>query len=698
MDHLIERYLEEAQDLLQELEQDLLMLEEDLSDQETIEKVFRVMHTLKGSSSMFGYQKVGDVTHFLESCYDGIRAGNKELDTKLVSLTFLSLDHIKQLLSDPGLSSEDIRLQHAQLLEQLEKQLSQEAAAAESVLEEAGKYKQDREQHTWFIYFKPKPEIFQFGSNPLYILDDLSQLGVLKSFVSDAGLPGLEELSPELSYLSWGCLLQSEASEAEIQEVFLFVEDLCELNISLLTKGDALKILDQALIEKLRNSFIKAESTQQLEAYVAELKAILGPGPATENTGQAEGAAKVEDGSKSGRRQATVPAGKSMNTSSIRVASDKLDDLMNLISELVANQARLSLLAEQDQVSGLSVISEEMEKITRRLRDKTFDICLIPIGDTVTRFRRLVRDLSQELNKKILFEAEGVETELDKNVIEQLTDCLVHIFRNSIDHGIEDELSRKKMGKSSAGKIKLKAYNSGTNVIIEVQDDGAGIDPGKVKAKALQKGLIEENQELDQQEIFDLLFHPGFSTAREVTAVSGRGVGMDVVKKKIKEMRGEVEIHSELNYGTTVRIAIPLTISIIDGLLVRVCETDYVIPLSFVKKSYMVDQADLDRSSNHQLILDGQPVPYFDMAAAFSSREKVSTGFAVSIAHENKTVALLVEEIIGEYQAVLKPLGSMFQEQDFLSGASLKGDGTVGLVIDPPRLINSVLINQNVLI
>jgi two-component system chemotaxis sensor kinase CheA len=694
MDHLIQQYLEEANDLLQELEQDLLILEENLSDQETVEKVFRVMHTLKGSSSMFGYQKVGDVTHFLENCYDEIRAVKGKPNQKLVSLTFLALDHIKRLLSDPELSSEDTRLEHEQLLEELEKQWNHKAQKPALAKEQSIDQPGAQEQHIYFIYFKPKPEIFQFGSNPLYILDDLAQLGELRTFVNDSSLPSLEEIKPELSYLSWGCLLLSEAAETEIQEVFLFVEDLCDLKISHVTKGEAFKSLDQELSESLKQSFIQADRHQQLDAFIEELKAALEPAYSEDTEQPWETAATNQ----AGRTQAAALAGKSMHSNSIRVASGKLDELMNLISELVATQARLSLLAEQDQVSGLSVISEEMEKITRRLRDKTFDICLIPIGDTVTRFRRLVRDLSQELHKKIHFEAEGVETELDKNVIEQLTDCLVHIFRNSIDHGIEDELTRQKQGKAPTGKIKLKAYNSGTNVMIEVQDDGAGIDPEKVKAKALQQGLIEEDQELNEQEIFDLLFHPGFSTAREITAVSGRGVGMDVVKKKIKEMRGEVEIHSQLNQGTTVKVAIPLTISIIDGLLVRVSQTDYVIPLSFVKKSYMVDPSDLRRSSNHQLILDGQPVPYFDMAAAFSSGEKVSHGFAVSIAHENKTVALLVEQIIGEYQAVLKPLGSLFQELDFLSGASLKGDGTVGLVIDPPRLINSVLINQNVLI
>jgi two-component system chemotaxis sensor kinase CheA len=694
MDHLIQRYLEEANDLLQELEQDLLILEDNLSDQETVEKVFRVMHTLKGSSSMFGYQKVGDVTHFLENCYDEIRAAKAQPDQKLVSLTFLALDHIKRLLSDPQLSSESTRLEHEQLLEELEKQWHHKAQTPALAKEQAIDQPGAQEQHTYFIYFKPKPEIFQFGSNPFYILDDLAQLGELRTFVNDSILPSLEEIKPELSYLSWGCLLLSEAAETEIQEVFLFVEDLCDLKISLVTNGKAFERLDQELSECLKQSFIQADLHQQLDAFIEELKAALEPAY-SENTEQPW---ETTATNQPGKAQATALAGKSMHSNSIRVASGKLDELMNLISELVATQAKLSLLAEQDQVSGLSVISEEMEKITRRLRDKTFDICLIPIGDTVTRFRRLVRDLSQELHKNIHFEAEGVETELDKNVIEQLTDCLVHIFRNSIDHGIEDELTRQQQGKAPAGKIKLKAYNSGTNVIIEVQDDGAGIDPEKVKAKALQQGLIEEDQELSEQEIFDLLFHPGFSTAREITAVSGRGVGMDVVKKKIKEMRGEVEIHSQLHQETTVKIAIPLTISIIDGLLVRVSQTDYVIPLSFVKKSYMVDPTDLSRSSNHQLILDGQPVPYFDMAAAFSSGENVSHGFAVSIAHENKTVALLVEQIIGEYQAVLKPLGSMFQELDFLSGASLKGDGTVGLVIDPPRLINSVLINQNVLI
>lgn len=357
----------------------------------------------------------------------------------------------------------------------------------------------------------------------------------------------------------------------------------------------------------------------------------------------------------------------------------------------MANQERLSLLTALSLQPELASVAEEIEKITRQLRDKTFDICLVPIGSLLTRFKRLVRDLSLELHKNIMFEAEGVETELDKNVVEGLSECLVHIFRNSIDHGLEDEAERLRKGKSAQGRILLKAYNSGTNVVIEVQDDGAGIDLEKVRKKAIEKALIKPEQKLTEQETLELLFMAGFSTAQGVTAVSGRGVGMDVVRKKIKELRGDVSISSRKDAGTTITISLPLTISILDGLLVRVSDTDFVLPLSFVEKSYSVSVAELARATNNQLILDGTPVINFNLADAFSFGSLSNTAFGVVIKMGQTSVVLLVDEIIGEYQAVLKPLGRFYQHQDFLSGGSLKGDGTVALVIDPHKLVQEIL-------
>ncbi len=672
MDHLRHKYLEEAKDLLQELEQALLLLEEKPADKGTAATIFRVMHTLKGSSSMFGFQKVGELTHLLENCFENVRDGKVKVGTELLTLTFSVLDHIQHLLQDPELKDVNAAQMHSSLLKQAIELYD------DTIEPGAGNFIEPTEEeaaNTFFIYFEPREEILKNGSNPLYLLDDLGQLGKLKTFVAETKLPTLADIDPQLCYLAWGSLLVTTASVADIQEVFMFVEHLCDIEIAPIAKGDLLSELSKDALKELADAFAAEGSRASFQQFIQKIKAVtkvVAPG----NEQQAP----------SEEREVL----KENTISSIRVASDKLDDLMNLISELVANQARLSLLAGNDLVPELSEVAEEMEKLTRRLRDKTFDICLIPIGNNLTRFKRLVRDLSKELDKRIVFEAEGTETELDKNVMEHLTDCLVHLFRNSIDHGIEGEAERIRKGKNPVGSIMLKAYNSGANVIIEIKDDGHGIDPAKIKAKALEKGLIMAEEVFTDAEILDLIFHPGFSTASKVTEVSGRGVGMDVVRKKVKELRGEVSIASVPGKGTTIRIAIPLTISIIDGLLVRVGNTDFVLPLSYVEKSYAVSSQDLEKAFNNQLILNGEPVPYFDLSAAFAEKPLNGHGFAIQVSTGYKNMALVVEEIVGEYQAVLKPLGQFYRDIDFISGASLKGDGTVVLVLDPQKLIEDL--------
>lgn len=660
MERFRQKYLEEAQDLLQELEQALLVLERHPSDRESAEKVFRVMHTLKGSSSMFGYPKVSEVTHFLENRFNDLREGELPLSKGLASLTFRSLDHIKQLLNDQHLQNDAVRQEHDFLVEQLTSAMEPESPVA---------FPPDNSQAamacaTYFIYFKPYKEALRFGANPLYILDDLAQLGSMKSFLCAAALPALSELDPQAFYLKWGCLLATEASLPEIQDVFLFIEDLSAIKIVRLADQNLLESADQTVLTVFADRFQQGVPEEDIQVFAEELSSAL-----------------------SGKEEITEPK---TSRAGIRVSSEKLDEFINLISELVTSQAHLSLLADRYSIPELQEASEQMEKITRQLRDKSLEISLVPINSTLTLFRRLVRDLAQELNKKVIFEVEGEETELDKNVIEHLSDCLVHIFRNSIDHGIEDEGSRMRAGKSPEGRILLKAYTSGGRVVIEVQDDGAGIDTEKVLARARQRGLVPKDAVLSPEEVYELLFHPGFSMAQNVTAVSGRGIGMDVVMKKIKELKGDVRLASRLQKGTRVTLSIPLSLSIIEGLMVRVAGHDYVMPLSFVEKSYSISREQVEKSSNRQLMLGSRPLPYFSLSEEFNGQALPREGFALTIRHEGKVIALLVDEIIGEYQAVLKPIGAFFSEQAFISGASLKGDGTVALVLDPQQLVHKL--------
>ncbi len=688
IEHLKQKYLEEANDLLLELENTLLLLEENPTNPEGAETAFRVMHTLKGSSGMFGYQQISELVHLLENGYDSIRSAKLPVPGPLVSLSLESVDHIRALLQEGSIHDPEVQAVHKGLL----KRAAELLYDVVEVPVQAAENIKSSGLSTWAILFIPAQNLLRNGSNPLYVLEELAGLGQLQSFMCANALPDLSRLNPQDCWISWLLLLATEATEEAVREAFLFVEDACQLEIKKVCAGNLLPTLDAQMQENISSKLAKGLDAAVFAEQVELLLVSASPASAKNPQPIAEGAGTA------GLSEVLQPAlfGKEKGAATIRVASDKLDDLMNLISELVANQERLSLLAGLSTMPELSSVAEEIEKITRQLRDKTFDICLVPIGSLLTRFKRLVRDLSQELNKNIVFEAEGVETELDKNVVEGLSECLVHIFRNSIDHGLEDEAERIAKGKPAQGRLLLKAYNSGTNVIIEMQDDGRGIDPEKIRNKAVEKGLLHKDQLLTEQDMLELIFLPGFSTAQGVTAVSGRGVGMDVVRKKIKELRGEVKIRNKKGYGTTVSISLPLTISILDGLLVRVGETDFVLPLSFVEKSYSVTAADLDAAINNQLILDKEPIIYFNLAEAFSFGSLRQSAFGVVIRTGPLKVVLLVDEIIGEYQAVLKPLGKFYQEQDFLSGGSLKGDGTVALVLDPQKLIEEISKNTSV--
>jgi two-component system chemotaxis sensor kinase CheA len=368
---------------------------------------------------------------------------------------------------------------------------------------------------------------------------------------------------------------------------------------------------------------------------------------------------------------------------------------MNLVSELVTTQASLSLFADRTESPGLSNISENVEKITRRLRDNAFTMSLIPIESLVVRFQRLVRDLSKELNKDIVFKTEGTETEIDKSIIEKLTDPLLHLLRNSLDHGIESPDERVRKGKPKQGVLLLKSYYSGANVIIEITDDGAGINLEKVKSKAISKGLITADAVIDDKELTNLIFMAGFSTAEQVTGVSGRGVGMDVVRRNISDIRGDIEIRTKQNVGTTFSIRLPLTLSIIDGLLVRIGQTDFVLPLGSVNKCYEVETTTLEKSFNQWVTLEGQRTPFLFLRKEFDIHHKAPLySQVIKITHEGHSVGLAVDRIIGEYQAVLKPLGDFYRHQEEYSGATILGDGSVAIVLDPYKLVKKLVDKQ----
>ncbi len=687
MDNFLNVFAEEAADLIAQLEKALLSLEANPGDKGVVEQVFRTMHTLKGNSNMFGFEALGHLTHHLETLYEAVRDGSKPLTPALLEVTLAAVDHFKCLLADPAFAQESTRQGHTRLTWQVEALLNGEDGAESSPpIPTAAPVAVPAAPHTYLTTFRPAPGAFAAGANPLFLLDELAHLGRCHAIPRTHAVPGLADFDPARAYLYWEILLATVAGETAVRDAFMFVPEGTAWTVRAVAPSDlfdapglAAWLAERALLEK-------EIEPAELQAFRQPEPAPVPEAPAAEKPSPEKTPVPHPPAGKPGKKEnGASPADAG---TSIRVASDKLDGLMNLVSELVTTQARLSLYAEQNALPELIAIAENVEKLSRQLRDNTFSICLIPLETLVIRFQRLVRDLSHELGKEVAFVTEGTDTELDKTIIENLADPLLHILRNSIDHGIESAEVRRGKGKPVQGTILLKAFYSGAHVHIQVKDDGAGIDARRVREKAVSRGLIHADAVLGEKEIFDLIFVPGFSTAAAVTDVSGRGVGMDVVRRKIADLRGEVEVESAVDAGTSITIKLPLTLSILDGLLVGIGDTRFVIPLSVVGKCYEIDHAKLVSSYNNVIHLDGEALPYFylrdefDITGGAPDIEKV-----VIIRYEDKQVGLTVDEIVGQYQAVLKPLGKLYRNQEMVSGASILGDGTIALVLDTSKIV-----------
>jgi len=671
MDNFKKKFIEEATEHIQDIEQALLELEQNPTDKPLIERVFRAMHSLKGSGAMFGFEKISEFTHNLETAYDLVRSEEMLITSELLNLTLASVDHLSALLKEDSELSETLLKQHNLLMQQIDELVHSNNTKSITIEEPTEDIPANVNLKTYYILFQPHEDLMNNGTNPLFLIDELYSLGACIAIPIIKKIPSLDEFDPNKCYTTWELFLATESDINAITDIFIFVEDDCELQVTLISEFNLLG--NEQFVNKLE----EIRKNQQ-EIGLAQLQDFIGTlsNPETKQE-------------RKGKDEKITPVSKDQIISSIRVASDKLDQLMNLVSELVTTQARLSLYADNDGRPELMAIAENVQKLSRQLRDNAFSIVLIPIENMLTRFQRLIRDLSKELKKEVVFEAEGTDTELDKTIIENLTDPLMHILRNSLDHGIEQPEVRVSKGKPAQGKILLKSFYSGANVIIQIFDDGAGIDPNFIRLKAIQKGLISADATLSKKEILDLIFIPGFSTATNITDVSGRGVGMDVVKRKISDIRGEVEVESEINVGTTLTIKLQLTLSIIDGLLIQVEEIFIVLPLTVIDKIYAVEHTKLMKAFNNTIILDGEQIPFFYLRheLEISIDEELTHDQVIVLRYEDKRIGLAVDNVIGEYQAVLKPLGKHYKKQEIISGTTILGDGTIALVMDTNKAI-----------
>lgn len=698
MDQYAETFREETLELLSELEVALLELEQSPDDTDVISRVFRALHTVKGSAGMIGFDAISEFTHEVETVFELVRSGGLEVSGELVNLTLAARDMIKGMM-DADLGGEEVNQEEAsQIVSGLRALIPAEGAALVEEKEEVADLNSEIDETTYHIRFRPPTNIFHRGIKPLGLLQELNRLGDCRIIAQTDAVPLLDELDPELCYIYWDVILTTEYDEDAIRDVFIFVEDDCELRI-LAINADLIEATGGG--QRLGEILIQHGdlSPEDLDRVLeSQTKPRLGE--ALVDAGVVSGAqldvaleVQAEVKRQQQKRQAIEEA------SSIRVRSEKLDSLVDLIGELVTVQARLSQTTAGQEDSILSEIAEEVERLTWEMRDHILNIRMLPIGTTFSRFQRLVRDLSRELGKEAQLVTAGAETELDKTVIERLGDPLVHLIRNSIDHGLEAPEVRRNSGKKPTGTIFLSATHSGANVILEVRDDGGGINREAVRERARQQGLLTSEMEGNDTELFNLIFNPGFSTVGEVSSVSGRGVGMDVVKQAIDGLRGSIKVTSVEGEGTTFTIKLPLTLAIIDGLLVQVADEKFVLPLSAVEECIELSRADVANANNKNLVrVRGEIIPYLRLRERFELDGSLPDIEQVVIAEaQGQRVGFAVDHVIGEHQTVIKALGTMYKDVKGLSGATILGDGTVALILDLPPLVQEAEVDERIL-
>jgi two-component system chemotaxis sensor kinase CheA len=732
-------FREEALDLLSELESTLLELEDRPHDIDLVNQVFRALHTIKGSGAMFGFDDIADFTHALESVFDKLRNEELEVTRELISTSFAARDHILGLLNGVdefgnGSPEKGLAIQ-AEVLELMAGRPSdtgptsenqhtltpampdQDPGTAGMVVPDSAQDITDAPGATgpvaYRIRIRPRDPKVDKELNLDTLFTDLRALGPCSVRVDERALPELGALDPQTLYLAWEVDLTTTADRATILDLFFFSDidldvDLVQANAEgrfpdlpaatpSITGSDAGRdpfIESTAALPPQAATAQGADSAKQAVPQVssASPQHTLQPTKVVPPESTAAGVCDP----KFVREYAAKIAPKDTGNS-LRVAADKLDTLVDLVGELVIVQAQISQLVSERSDPLLTALAEQLERLSADLRDSTLGIRMLPIGSAFSKFRRLVRDLSSDLGKDIELVTRGEETELDKTVLERLGDPLVHLLRNSIDHGIDMPEERKAAGKRPQGLILLEAEHSGSEVLIRITDDGKGMDPEAIRRKAVEKGLIAPDSELSDKETLKLIFLPGFSTAAKVTSISGRGVGMDVVHRAIDSLRGVIEISSELGHGTTITIRLPLTLAIIEGLQVQVSDGFFVIPLSLVEECVELHQQDVDPTGRKRIInLRGELVPYINLRRWFEIEgESPEIEQIVITGVEGRRVGIVVDRVIGEHQTVIKSLGRVYRDAEGISGATIKGDGSLALILDVPRLVRSVVADND---
>lgn len=730
----VNTYRQEVMEHLDNIEETVLDLEQEPDNKDLMNSLFRSVHTIKGSGAMFGFDDLVGFTHHLETVLEHVRSDQIQVSNKLVNLTLAAIDHIKAMISDEKNPLPNEIESRCEIINQLQSLLP-ESAENENVFERFCKdifdipeieYEQQDKpgKAEYNIEFVPHTDIMKNGTEPAFLFKELSSLGEYNITPDTGSIPVLGKLIPEQCYLSWNINLNTVHDINTVKDIFIFVEEKSRVSVTPVNK-------ESSNFKESSGEIIIQNKTRDIN----------------------EQSIKNKDIKDSTTPHKEIPKKESK---SIRVMSEKLDLLMNLVGELVVTQAAISQSAETvSQLTNIEVTAlgetlerfeqelydclgirenediehenheaaalfstfaelkhnllkyfknidklhneltgpaENLDRLTREFKNCVLDIRMVPIGTIFGKFRRLVRDLSKQLEKEIVLLTRGDDTEIDKTIIEGLNDPLIHLIRNSIDHGISTPGTRRKYGKDSKAEICLEAAHKGDRIEISIKDDGMGIDTDVIKAKAVLNNLVAPDAVLDEQEIFDLIFTPGFSTSEKITDVSGRGVGMDVVKRQIEALGGKVRIESEKGSFTKVILSLPLTLAIIDGLLISVNKRTFILPLVNIFECMEIDN---NASDNNMILVRGKMIPFIRLRELFDiSGEPPPIQRIVIVETDNTRIGIVADKIIGNIQTTIKSLGNTYNKQEFISGASVMGDGSISLIIDISGLICSTLKNN----
>jgi two-component system chemotaxis sensor kinase CheA len=711
MDELTSVYIQESREQLAEMEAGLLRLEQNPDDSDNINAIFRAAHTIKGGSGVIECAFIEHFTHRVENLLDALRNGETAVSGPLATLLLECCDHMSRLIDvlaaqQPEPDATLAESGHA-LSERLQAFLDQTTGAAsgklavqddEGSVESSGGGVVDTD--AWHISIRFGPNVLRGGTDPLSFIHFLSGLGEIIGMetIADA-IPPAEDMDPESCYLGFEIRLQTKASKSDIERIFDFVRDDCDLRIlSPQSKvNDYLRLIQELPEDTLRlgEMLVRCGALTQAEVDQGLFDQKQTTGDNAEDTPPPLGEILVgnkvvhpEIVEAAVTRQTQVVEKKAREAQLVRVHADKLDQLIDLIGELVIAGASANLLAQKSRNGDLVEATSVLSRLVESIRDSALQLRMVQIGETFTRFNRVVRDVSKDLGKEIELTITGADTELDKSVVEKIGDPLMHLVRNSLDHGIEPAELRLARGKPACGKVALNAFHDSGSIVIQVSDDGGGLNREKIRTKAIERELIQPTDTLSDTEIVNLIFEPGFSTVDQVSKLSGRGVGMDVVRRNIQALRGTVDVASTEGEGATFTIRLPLTLAIIDGFLVGVGKASYVIPLDSVVEC--IEQKNLAGDRNF-LNLRGEALPFirlrdlFEIDGAPPTRESI-----VVVQFGGQRAGIVVDQLMGEFQTVIKPLGRLFSNLRGIGGSTILGSGEVALILDVAALVSIV--------